>query len=229
MLSQSFKIVVVLSILLGACSSKKSTTDGSSESPITTGSVSRELDLKSVDSLGLEVATLAGGCFWKMDACYQQTKGVVSLAVGYGGGTTVNPTYEQVGTKKTGHAESIQLIFDPKIISYKEILDIFWHIHDPTQFDREGNDVGNDYRSAVFYHTERQQKIAERIKDSLDQSSTFKWAIVTEITPFLNFYKAEAYHQDYYNEHPYEPYTLNVVRPKVKHFEEEFKGKLKNL
>ena len=129
MLSQSFKIVVVLSILLGACSSKKSTTDGSSESPITTGSVSRELDLKSVDSLGLEVATLAGGCFWKMDACYQQTKGVVSLAVGYGGGTTVNPTYEQVGTKKTGHAESIQLIFDPKIISYKEILDIFWHIN----------------------------------------------------------------------------------------------------
>ena len=191
--------------------------------------ISRDLPTssKEKDTIGLETATLAGGCFWKMDACYQQLKSIKKLAVGYGGGTTINPTYAQVGTQKTGHAECIQLVFDPSVISYQELLEIFWSLHDPTQFDREGNDVGNDYRSAVFYHTETQLKTAEKVRDSLDQSGKFKSAIVTEITPFSNFYKAEEYHQDYYNENPWEPYNLSVVRPKVKHFEEVFAGKMK--
>jgi peptide-methionine (S)-S-oxide reductase len=179
------------------------------------------------DTSGLEVATLAGGCFWKMDACYQQVKGVEKLAVGYGGGTTKDPTYEEVGTQKTGHAESIQLIFDPKIISYREILDIYWNIHDPTQFNREGNDVGNDYRSAVFYHSEAQRKTAESVRDSLDKANFFRKSIITEIAPFTNFYKAEEYHQDYYNLNSFDMYCINVVRPKVKHFEEVFKGKMR--
>ena len=219
------KYLLLLAIPLSHCT-QKSTSVASTD---THTAISRDLPAfsKGKDTTGLETATLAGGCFWKMDACYQQLKGIKKLAVGYGGGTMLNPTYTQVGTQKTGHAESIQLMFDPSVISYREILEIFWSLHDPTQFDREGNDVGNDYRSAVFYHTETQLKIAEKVRDSLDQSGMFKSAIVTEITPFSNFYKAEEYHQDYYNEHPWEPYNLSVVRPKVKHFEEVFSGKMK--
>lgn len=185
-------------------------------------SISRDTEGVIPDSL--EVATLAGGCFWKMDACYQQVKGIKSLAVGYAGGTVKNPTYEQVGSQKTGHAESIKLVFDPKVVSYNTILDIFWSIHDPTQFNREGNDVGNDYRSVVFYHSDKQRQIAEAVKDSLNKAHAFKSEIITEIEPYKNFYKAEDYHQNYYNLHPTEVYCMSVVRAKVKHFEEKFKG-----
>ena len=213
--TQIFKISCFLILLIG-CTRKSNTP-----------SVSRDFDASLKDTSGLEVATLAGGCFWKMDACYQQTKGVQKLAVGYAGGTTDNPTYEQVGTQKTGHAETIQLVFDPKIITYREILEIFWNIHDASILNREGNDVGNDYRSAVFFHSDIQRKTAESVRDSLEKLPIFKEGIVTEITPFTNFYKAEDYHQNYYNQHPLEPYCFNVVRTKVSHFEEMFKSKIK--
>ena len=225
MFSNYLKYLFLLAIPLSHCTQKSNNAAATETHAI----ISRNLPTPSTEkeSTGLETATLAGGCFWKMDACYQQLKGIQKLAVGYGGGTTLNPTYSQVGTQKTGYAESIQLVFDPSVISYREILEIFWSLHDPTQFDREGNDVGNDYRSAVFYHTTTQLRMAEHVRDSLDQSGKFKSAIVTDITPITNFYKSEYYHQDYYNEEPWEPYSLSVVRPKVKHFEDVFGEKVK--
>jgi peptide-methionine (S)-S-oxide reductase len=178
------------------------------------------------DSVGLETATLAGGCFWKMDACYQQLEGVKKVEVGYAGGQKVNPTYEEVSSDETGHAETVQVVFDPKVISFRQIVDIFWSIHDPTMLNREGNDVGVDYRSEVFYSSEAQNQTAQIVKDSLLKVG--QWSkIVTPITPYINFYKAEGYHQDYYNLHPTEPYTFSVVKPKVDHFVEKYKGLLR--
>jgi peptide-methionine (S)-S-oxide reductase len=178
------------------------------------------------DSLGLETATLAGGCFWKMDACYQQLEGVKKVEVGYAGGHVVNPTYEQVSSDESGHAETVQVIFDPKVISFKQIIDIFWNIHDPTMLNREGNDVGMDYRSEVFYRSEAQKQTAEMVKDSLLKIGLWS-RIVTNISPYTNFYRAEEYHQDYYNLHPNEPYTSGVVKPKVDHFVEKYSALLR--
>jgi peptide-methionine (S)-S-oxide reductase len=178
------------------------------------------------DSVGLETATLAGGCFWKMDACYQQLEGVKKVEVGYAGGQKVNPTYEEVCSDETGHAETVQVVFDPKVISFKQIIDIFWSIHDPTILNREGNDVGIDYRSEVFYRSEAQKETAQIVKDSLLKIGLYS-KIVTPISPYLNFYRAEEYHQDYYNLHPNESYTYNVVRLKVEHFVEKYKNLLR--
>ena len=175
-----------------------------------------------------EVATLAGGCFWKMDASYQQLKGVTKVEVGYAGGTKVNPTYEDVNTRTTGHAETVQVTFDPAIISYHDILEVYWEIHDATVLNQEGNDRGNDYRSAVFYRSESQKKEAETMLASLNKTLKYNRPLVTAIEPFKNFYVAEKYHQNYYNLHPNEPYTKNVVRKKVEHFEQVFKNKLKS-
>jgi peptide-methionine (S)-S-oxide reductase len=178
------------------------------------------------DSTGLETATLAGGCFWKMDACYQQLEGVKKVEVGYAGGQKVNPTYEEVSSDETGHAETVQVVFDPKIISFKQIIDIFWSIHDPTTLNREGNDVGMDYRSEVFYRSEAQKQTAQIVKDSLLKIGLYS-KIVTPISPYINFYRAEEYHQDYYNLHPNESYTYNVVRLKVEHFVEKYPNLLR--
>jgi peptide-methionine (S)-S-oxide reductase len=178
------------------------------------------------DSVGLETATLAGGCFWKMDACYQQLEGVKKVEVGYAGGQKVNPTYEEVSSDETGHAETVQVVFDPKIISFKQIIDIFWSIHDPTMLNREGNDVGIDYRSEVFYRSEAQKQTAQIVKDSLLKIGLYS-KIVTPISPYLNFYRAEEYHQDYYNLHPNEPYTSTVVKAKVDHFVEKYPNLLR--
>lgn len=175
-----------------------------------------------------EVATLAGGCFWKMDASYQQLKGVTKVEVGYAGGTKVNPTYEDVSTRTTGHAETVQVTFDSTIISYHDILEVYWEIHDATVLNQEGNDRGNDYRSAVFYRSESQKQEAETLLASLNKTLKYGRPLVTAIEPFKNFYKAEQYHQNYYNQHPNEPYTQNVVRKKVEHFEQVFKSKLKS-
>lgn len=210
-----FQLFVVM-FLLAACNSNSSKLSSSM-----TPSVH---DAVLTDSTGLETATLAGGCFWKMDACYQQLVGVKKVEVGYAGGHTPNPTYEQVCTDETGHAETVQVVFDPKIISFRDIVDIFWNIHDPTVLNREGYDVGEDYRSEVFYRSETQRQTAEMVKDSLLKSGLWS-KIVTPITPYTNFYKAETYHQDYYNQHPNESYTNGVVRPKVEHFIEKY-GKL---
>ena len=176
---------------------------------------------------GMETAYLAGGCFWKMDACYQQLKGVKFLEVGYAGGTTKNPSYEDVGTRMTGHAETVKVMFDPKVVSYRDILDIFWHIHDPTKLNQEGNDMGNDYRSAIFYKSETQKQTAMAVKDSFLRMGLYP-VITTAVEPYKNFYRAEEYHQNYYNLHPDEPYTANVVRHKVEIFQSLYKDKMKS-
>jgi peptide-methionine (S)-S-oxide reductase len=162
-----------------------------------------------------EIATLANGCFWCTEAIFRRLKGVKSVLPGYGGGTVKNPSYDQVCTGKTGHTESIQIEFDPEVIPFEKILDIFWHTHDPTTLDRQGNDVGTQYRSAIFYHDERQKEIAEKSKKEIEQEAVYKDPIVTEITPFKHFYPAEGYHKDYYETHQDAPYCNFVIDPKI--------------
>jgi len=162
-----------------------------------------------------EIATLANGCFWCTEAIFKRVNAVKSVLPGYAGGTVKNPSYDQVCTGKTGHAESIQIEFDPQVIPYEKILDIFWHTHDPTTINRQGNDVGTQYRSAIFYHDEKQREIAERSKKELEKQGVYKNSIVTEITPFKNFYVAESYHKDYYERHKDAPYCNYVISPKI--------------
>lgn len=174
-----------------------------------------------------EVATLAGGCFWCTEAIYQRIKGVVSVVSGYTGGTQENPTYEQVGSGKTGHAEAVQITFDPAVTPFAEVLDIFFHLHNPTQMNRQGSDVGTQYRSAIFYHTEEQKRIAEEIKSKIDASGDYKDPIVTEITPFTKFYPAEDYHKNYYNQNTKAPYCMLIINPKLEKLAKEYKDKTK--
>lgn len=162
-----------------------------------------------------EVATFASGCFWCSEAVFKRIKGVKSVISGYSGGQVKNPTYDQVCSGETGHAEAIQIEFDPNIISFEKLLDIFWHTHDPTTLNRQGNDVGTQYRSAIFYHNENQREIAEKSKKELENSSAYKNPIVTEINPFNIFYPAEDYHADYYDKHPEMPYCNYVIEPKI--------------
>jgi peptide-methionine (S)-S-oxide reductase len=163
-----------------------------------------------------ETATLANGCFWCSEAIFKRLKGVKSVVPGYSGGIVKDPSYDQVCTGKTGHAESIQIEFDPKVISYEKILDIFWHTHDPTTLNRQGNDVGPQYRSAIFYHSQDQKKIAEKLKEELEKEDLFNAPIVTEISPFGNFYVAEDYHKNYYENNQDAPYCTFVINPKVR-------------
>ena len=175
----------------------------------------------------LETATLAGGCFWCVEAIYQDLKGVHNVVSGYSGGSVENPTYEQVCTKTTGHAEVVQVTFDPEILSFEEILTIFWLIHDPTTPDRQGNDVGPQYRSVIYYHDEGQKEIAERSKAETDASDLWPNPIVTEIAPLTTFYDAEGYHQNYFKDNPVQPYCQVVINPKVQKFRQAFQDRLK--
>lgn len=175
-----------------------------------------------------ETATFGTGCFWCTEAIFQQLKGVIKVTSGYSGGYVANPTYEQVCEKNTGHAEVVQVLFDPKQISYDELLEIFWQTHDPTTLDRQGNDVGPQYRSVIFYHSAEQKEKAERYKAELDKSGAFPDPIVTAIEPYKNFYSAENYHQDYYRNNGRQPYCQLVIRPKVEKFEKVFKDKIKH-
>lgn len=168
----------------------------------------------------METATLAGGCFWCTEAVFKRLKGVETIAPGYSGGTVANPTYEQVCSGKTGHAESIQISFDPKIISFDKILTVFFHLHDPTTLNRQGNDVGPQYRSAIFYHSEAQKTAAEKAKSEVKGA-------VTEITPFTSFYPAEDYHRDYYAKNSNQPYCQFVIDPKIQKLMKEFASDLK--
>jgi peptide-methionine (S)-S-oxide reductase len=163
-----------------------------------------------------EIATLANGCFWCSEAIFRRLKGVNSVLPGYSGGTVREPSYEQVCTGRTGHAEAIQIEFDPKVVSFEKILDVFWHTHDPTTLNRQGNDVGTQYRSAIFYHTPEQKKIAEKSRNELEKQGVYKDPIVTEIAPFTNFYAAEDYHKNYYENHYDAPYCSYVIGPKVR-------------
>jgi len=162
-----------------------------------------------------ETATFANGCFWCTEAVFKRLKGVKSVLPGYAGGTVKNPSYDQVCAGNTGHAESIQIKFDPKVIPFEKILDIFWHTHDPTTLNRQGNDIGTQYRSAIFFHNEKQKEIAEKSKKDLEDKGVYKNSIVTEITPIKNFYVAEYYHKDYYDNHQDAPYCNYVIDPKI--------------
>jgi peptide-methionine (S)-S-oxide reductase len=162
-----------------------------------------------------QIATLANGCFWCSEAIFKRLKGVKSVLPGYSGGIVENPSYEEVCTGKTGHAESIQIEFDPTVTPYEKILDVFWHTHDPTTLNRQGNDVGTQYRSAIFYHDQKQKEIAKNSKRDLEKAGVYKNPIVTEITPFKNFYVAEDYHKNYYEKHQDAPYCSFIINPKV--------------
>lgn len=175
----------------------------------------------------LETATFGSGCFWCTEAIFERVNGVVSVASGYSGGTVANPSYEQVCTGKTGHAECTQITFDPAVISYDELLEIFWKMHDPTTLNRQGNDVGTQYRSVIFYHNDDQKQKAEFYKNKLTEEKIWDKPIVTEITKFEKFYPAEDYHQEYYDNNPNQGYCAYVITPKVEKFEKIFKDKLK--
>lgn len=175
-----------------------------------------------------ETATFANGCFWCTEAIFEELEGVISSTSGYTGGTTVNPTYKEVCTGETGHAECLQIVYDPSKISFDELLEVFWETHDPTTLNQQGADRGTQYRSGIFYHTEEQKEKAEKYKAALDKSGAFDKPIVTEITPFKKFYPAENYHQKYFeNNENTNPYCRIVIRPKLDKFRKVFKDKLK--
>ena len=175
----------------------------------------------------VETATLAGGCFWCLEAVFDEMKGVQSVESGYMGGTVANPTYEQVCAGETGHAEVVQLKFDPSVVSFAEILQVFFVIHDPTTRDRQGNDVGTQYRSAIFYHSPEQKAVAERVIADITAARLYRDAIVTEVVPASTFHVAERYHQEYFARNPSQPYCQYVVAPKVAKFRKHFLERLK--
>lgn len=174
-----------------------------------------------------KVATLAAGCFWCVEAVFQKLKGVEKVESGYMGGTLKNPTYKDVCTGQTGHAEVCQITYNPNIISFEELLEVFWKTHDPTTLNRQGGDIGTQYRSAVFYHDATQKQIAENIKNDLSQSGAYDAPIVTTFEPASVFYKAEDYHQDYFNLNGHNPYCQMVVKPKVEKFKKVFSDRIK--
>ena len=174
-----------------------------------------------------EVATFGAGCYWCTEAQFQMLKGVKNVESGFTGGQVTNPTYKQVCSGTTGHAEVCNITYDPSVISFDELLAAFWTCHDPTQLNRQGNDVGTQYRSAIFYHNEEQHKKAEEYKKKLNDEKAWDKPVVTEIAPFTIFYKAEDYHQNYYNDNEAQPYCQFVIQPKVEKFKKVFKDKLK--
>jgi peptide-methionine (S)-S-oxide reductase len=184
-------------------------------------------DVKIPDGVKTDTATFATGCFWCTEAVFQELKGVLKATSGYSGGHVANPSYEAVCTGETGHAECLQIIYDPKVITFDELLEVFWEAHDPTTLNRQGNDEGTQYRSAIFYHNEEQKQKAEHYKAELNKSGAYKNPIVTEITAFTKFYPAEDYHKEYFRLHGSQPYCSFVIRPKVEKFEKVFKDKLK--
>lgn len=174
-----------------------------------------------------QLATLAGGCFWCIEAVFDDLNGVLSVESGYSGGAAPNPTYQQVCTGATGHAEVAQIAFDPNVISYRDLLRVFFTVHDPTTLNRQGNDVGTQYRSAIFYHDDEQKKIAEQVVQEITAEKIWSKPIVTEVTPFKEFYKAEDYHQEYFANNPNQPYCQMVVAPKVAKFRAHYRDQLK--
>lgn len=213
-MNQLFQIIL-LSLLTFACNASE---------PKTTIEMTTTIETNDT----LQIATFGNGCFWCTEAIFEQLKGVKKVESGYSGGKVKNPTYKEVCSGLTGHAEVIQIHYNPQEISFVDLLEVFWSTHDPTTLNRQGNDVGTQYRSVVFYHNEEQKKLAEEYKQKLDASGAFDSPVVTEISTFSNYYKAENYHQDYYNLNEEEPYCRFVIQPKVEKFQKVFKDKLKN-
>lgn len=175
----------------------------------------------------MEIATLAGGCFWCTEAVFRELKGVQSVVSGYSGGDIINPAYREVCNGQTGHAEAVEIEFDPAVVSFQQILEVFFVTHDPTTLNRQGNDVGTQYRSAVFYHNQQQKDIAERLIQSLNEENVFGKKVVTEVTEWTNFFRAEDYHQNYVSNNPAQGYCQFVIIPKLEKFRKIFKEQLK--
>lgn len=219
------KIQTILSsavlLLASAC--------GSAQSKVEQSKTFKEMNQQAGDKTNgqLEVATFAAGCFWCVEAQYQQLEGVEKVESGYLGGHVENPTYKEVCGGNTGHAEACNIYYDPSKISYGELLAAFWVAHDPTTLNRQGNDVGTQYRSAIFYHNDEQKQKAEDYKKKLNEEKAYSNPVVTEISPYTTFYKAEDYHQDYYNQNPNQGYCQFVVKPKMDKFKKVFADKLK--
>lgn len=220
---RSFFFVLAFSLFGASCHSAQES--ASKEKSMATTSATATTSNTPSDSSQTQVATLGGGCFWCIEAVYLELNGVLKVESGYSGGHVANPTYKAVSSGTTGHAEVAQITFDPSVVTFEEILEVFFTVHDPTTLNRQGNDVGTQYRSAIFYHSPEQKKIAEAAK--IAAAELWDGPVVTEIEPFDKFYKAEDYHQNYYKENPYQPYCVYVVGPKVKKFREKFKAKLK--
>ncbi len=189
--------------------------------------IKKETTVSTTSNVRLDTATFGTGCFWCTEAIFQQLVGVEKVTSGYSGGTVPNPTYEQVCSKTTGHAECLSIVYDPAKISFDELLEVFWQTHDPTTLNRQGADVGTQYRSVVFYHNDEQKAKTEKYKAALDKSGAFDKPIVTTLEKFTVFYPAEEYHQNYYLNNPGQGYCQFVIRPKVEKFEKVFKNKLK--
>ena len=189
--------------------------------------MSIEANASNKNTNNMERATFGAGCFWCVEAVFERVNGVQSVTSGYSGGDIVNPSYREVSSGTTGHAEVIQLEFDPAVVSYEELLEIYWKTHDPTQLNRQGADVGPQYRSVIFYHNDRQKELAEGYKQKLEQAGIWEKPIVTAIEPFKNFFKAEDYHQDYYNNNKSQGYCQFVITPKLDKFKKVFSDKLK--
>jgi peptide-methionine (S)-S-oxide reductase len=212
-ISLKMSVILLLCPLLAGCSD---------HTPINTHMPSDYTNTSKYDT-----ATFGAGCFWCTEAVYEQLKGVISITPGYSGGTVKNPSYREVCTGLTGHAEVAQIVFDPSIINFTELLEVFWTAHDPTQLNRQGADHGTQYRSVIFYHDENQRALSEEYKKKLNDEHAFADPVVTEISPFTVFYKAEDYHMGYYDKNGNAPYCQMVIEPKVEKIRKVFKDKLK--
>lgn len=215
------KLIPALFFVLFSCGTKESGSAAGNR-PIYMNAMTDEKITGNTDT-----ATFGAGCFWCVEAVFQELKGVVQVRSGYSGGTVKNPSYREVCTGRTGHAEVVQIVYRPDTISFTELLEVFWQTHDPTTLNRQGADVGTQYRSAVFYHSDEQKRLAEEYKQKLDASGAFNGPLVTEISPLLHFYPAEDYHQNYYLENGSQPYCQAVIRPKMDKFRKVFADKLK--
>ncbi len=209
--------IVLIIFLTWSCQARENTADINKAKPVLTTAQQQRLD----------TVYFASGCFWCTEAVFERVQGVYDVVSGYSGGDKKNPTYEQVGAGLTNYAEAVRVVYDPDEISYSELLEIFFASHDPTQLNRQGPDVGKQYRSAIFYRTDSEKSLATAMKEKLNRSGKYKGPVVTEITRFKTFYVAEDYHQDYYEIHPENPYVQSVSKPKVEKFMKEFKEKLK--
>jgi len=219
MLVKKYGILLVGIFLMMACSNTTKKSEQSIQQPI--------MENESTTLKKMDTATFGTGCFWCTEAIFQQIKGVDTVISGYSGGEIKNPTYKQICTGNTGHAEVLNIIYDPTVVSFSDLLLMFWYSHDPTTLNKQGADVGTQYRSVIFYHNEEQKKEAEFYKKKLDADKVFDKPIVTEITAFEKFYPAEDYHQNYYNENGAQPYCMYIIRPKLEKFKKTFSDKLK--
>lgn len=211
----------------GSANASNAGTETGPETTPTSHTENKSEDEEMPDPESLETITFGNGCFWCTEAVFQELKGVHSVVSGYMGGSKADPTYEEVCTGRTGHAEVVQIKYDPKVIPFDQLLEVFWQTHDPTTLNRQGADVGTQYRSAVFYHNDEQKTISERYKKKLDEAGAFDNPIVTEITKASEFYPAENYHQDYFKLNGRAPYCRAVIAPKMEKFRKAFEEKLK--